>query len=151
MCDPDEEENKFFRMNEVTRKSNLENFYPDINWDLPSFKAALDAYPFECLNSIQRSLKEELETAKVRTKKISETIYTLDDYLRDEDGEMIIDKTGKPIRIMGTWKQLDDMRKNTKRIYEDLDVTIDKYFSKKADEIRVRGGRRETPQEKQLI
>lgn len=151
MCDPDEQENKYFRMSEEVRRINLESFYKGVNWDLSEFKAGLDAYPYECLDSIQRALKEELESIKVRAQLISETPYTLDDYLRDEEGVMILDKTGKPISMKGTWKQLDDMRKATVKIYDDLDLTIAKYASKRSDDIRVRGGRKETPHERGLI
>jgi len=151
MCDPDEKENAFFRMNEDTRKLNLTTYYPEIDWNDPIFIKGLNAYPFEVMDTIQRALKEELESIKIRANLISETPYTLDDYLKEEDGSLTLDKTGKPIQVKGTWKQLDDMRKATKKIYEDLDTTIDKYFNKKADDIRVRGGRKESLSERGLI
>ena len=151
MCEPDEQENKFFRMSEDVRQHNLKQAFPSIKWEDPLFVEALEAYPFECLDTIQRSLKEELESIKTRAKLISETPYTLDDYMRDSEGDYIYDKTGKPIPIKGTSKQLDDMRKSTAKIYDDLNTTISKYMVKKTDEIRVRGGRKETLHERGLI
>jgi len=150
-CDPDEEENKYFRMTEEVRKKNLKNYFKEVDWNNKLFKKGLAAYPFECMDSIKRSLKEELESAKERAKVISETEYTLDDYMRDSSGDYIYDKSGKPIPIKGTAKQLDDLRKNTGKIYDDLDRTIEKYMSKKADEIRIRGGRKQTLSELDMI
>lgn len=150
-CDPDEEENKYFRMSEAVRKKNLKNYFPEVDWDNELFKKAVKAYPFECMDSIKRALKEELESAIERAKVISETPYTLDDYMRDNLGNYIYDKGGKPIPIKGTAKQLDDLRKNTAKIYDDIDRTIEKYMSKKADEVRVRGGRKQTLSERNMI
>jgi len=151
MCDPDDQENKYFRMSEKVRRKNLANYFSDVDWDLRVFRDALSAYPFECMDTVQRALKDELESVKTRTKLISETPYTLDGYMLDDLKEMVLDKSGKPIPIKGTWKNLDDMRKSTAKIYDDLDKTMDKYTSKKADEVRVRGGRKQTPHEKGLI
>ena len=150
-CDPDEQENKYFRMSEQVRKKNLKNYFPEVNWENPLFLNAVEAYPFECMDSIKRALKEELESAKERAKLISDTEPTLDGYMVDSKGAYIYDKSGKPIWIKGTAKQLDDMRKSTAKIYDDIDRTIEKYMSKKADEIRVKGGRKQTLSERDMI
>ena len=149
-CDPDEQENKYFRMSEEVRKKNLQNYFKEVDWDHPLFIKGLEAYPFECMDSIKRALKQELESAKKRAKLISAE-PTLDGYMLDEDGDYIYDKSGKPIWIKGTAKQLDDMRKSTAKIYEDIDRTIERYMSKKADEIRIRGGRKQTLSERDMI
>ena len=148
MCDPDENENKYFRMSEKVRKKNLKLYMPHLEWGLKEFKDALTAYPFECLNSIQRALKEEYESIKERAQLISDTPYTLDGYMKDEEGDMLYDKSGKPIWIKGTASQLDTMRKNTAKIYDDLDKTVEKYMSQRSEEVRVRGGRKRTAQER---
>jgi len=150
-CDPDENENKFFRMSEEVRKKNLEEFYPEMDWEDPLFQECLEAYPFECMNSIQRSLKEQLDSMKERTKLITSTERTLDHYLQDDEGNMIYDKSGKPIFVKGTAKQIDDLQKTTRKIYEDLEILMEKFMSQKAEDVRVRGGRKRTAHEKGLV
>lgn len=139
MCDPDEEINKFYRFSLAKRRENINNYYPNIQWKNPVFKECMEEYPYLCLNTIQRALKDELDSLRDRAKLIKNTPMTLD--YTDENGK----------KIIGTAKQLDDMRIKTSKIYDQLEEAMNKFNKQKEDELRVRGGRRETSAEKGLI
>lgn len=150
-CDPDEEINRLFRIDEENRIIAIENYYPDLDWDDPLFQEVLEAYPFECLTSIERALKEEKDSLRARAKLLRETPYTIDEPMRNDMGEIIPDKSGRPIIIKGTATQLDNMRGKTQKIYEALETTLDKFLRSKEESARVYGGREETLSEKGLI
>lgn len=152
MTDPDDEVNIMFRLPEFERRKSVENFFPEIDWENKVFKECLEQYPFKCLTAVQRALLEEFDSLIQRVKILRETPYTLDDYMREEEsGDYIYDKSGKPIPIKGTAKQLDDMRAKSKKFYEDIEVTIKKFMDEKADESRVWGGRKQTISELGLL
>jgi hypothetical protein len=140
MSDPDEDINKFYRYDLEKRKEQINNFYSKIKWEDPLFIECLESYPFECLNSIQRSLKDELDSLKDRTRLIRHTKLTLD--YTDPD-------TGRTIK--GTTAQIDTMRAKSEKIYEQLEKAQNKFFKQKDEEIRVRGGRAESFSEKGLV
>lgn len=140
MSDPDEEINKFFRYDLDKRKENINNYYSKIKWNNDTFKECLDAYPFECLNSVQRSLKSQLDSLKQRNKVLTNTEYTLD-YTDEETGKL----------IKGTALQLDTMHKNTAKIYDQVEEALNKFQKQKEDEIRIYGGRSQTASEKGLM
>lgn len=138
MCDPDDKENRLFRLPVNDRKNDIiENYFnEDNNWSNEIFQQCLEAYSIKCLTSIERALKEEEESLLKRSRLLSESEYTLD-YTRDD---------GKTIK--GTAPQLDAMRSKTLKIYQDLEKTIEKFSKAKEDESRVYGGRKETISEK---
>lgn len=142
MSDPDEDINKFYRYDLSKRKEQINNIYSKIKWDDPLFKECLEAYPFECLNAIQRALKDELDSLRQRARLIKDTPYTLD--------ETIIEN-GRAVNVKGTAIQLDKMRKDTAKIYEALEEAQNKFFKQKEEEVRVRGGRAESFSEKGLV
>lgn len=139
MSDPDEDINKFYRYDLTKRKNQIDNYYSKIKWEDPLFQECLEAYPFECMNAIQRSLKDEMDSLRQRAKLIKETPYTLDQ--SDEHGK----------KIIGTATQLDRMRKDTPKIYEGLEEAQQKFFKQRDEEVRVRGGRKESYSERNLI
>lgn len=142
MSDPDEDINKFYRYDLEKRKEQINNYYSKIKWNDPLFQECLEAYPFECLNAVQRALKDELDSLRQRARLIKDTPYTLD--------ETTIEN-GRAVNIKGTATQLDRMRKDTAKIYEGLEEAQNKFFKQKDEEIRVRGGRAESFSEKQLV
>jgi hypothetical protein len=142
MSDPDEDINRFYRYDLQKRRDNINNFYPDIKWEDPLFQECLEAYPFECMNAIHRALKDELDSLKLRAKLISDTPPTLD--YTDIDN-------GRAINIKGTAIQLDKMRKDTSKIYDALEEARNKFVKQKDEEVRVRGGRKESYSERKKV
>jgi hypothetical protein len=139
MSEPDEEINRFYRYSISKRKENINNLY-DIDWTLPILQECIEAYPYECLNSVQRALKDELDSLKDRTRLIRDTKLTLD--YTDPD-------TGKTIK--GTTSQIDGMRMKSGKIYDQLEEAINKFTKQKDDDVRVYGGRQQSASEKQLL
>jgi hypothetical protein len=147
MCDPDETENTLYRQPPEIRKETISRIYPDIDWDNEIFNECMDAYPFECMNAVERALLEEKESLRERAKLIRDTPYTLD------ETKVTLGKDGseKAIVIKGTATQLDAMRTKSKKIYEDLEELLAKFTAQKSTSAKVKGGRDETPTEKGLI
>lgn len=139
MCDPDEDENKLYRLQEEKRKETIEGNYYKVNWEDPLIKECLEAYPFECMSSIERALKDEKDSLVRRANLFRTTELTL-------DKTKIID--GKSVVIKGTAIQLDTMRAKTLKIYEEFEKVEAKFKEQKAEEARVYGGRKETASEK---
>lgn len=140
MCDPDEEVNRFYRYDLGKRKENINNYYSNIKWDDPLFEECLEAYPFECLNAIQRALKSQIDSLKQRNKVLTKTKYTLD-YTDEQTGKI----------VKGTASQLDAMHIKTEKIYDQLEKTLAKFQKQKDDDTRVYGGRMESASEQGLL
>lgn len=128
MSDPDEDINKFYRYDLEKRKEQINNFYPKIKWEDPLFIECLEAYPFECLNSTQRSLKELIDSLKQRARFLLNTPYDLD-----------------------SAPKLDTMHTKTDKIYDNLEKALAKFSKQKEDEIKVYGGRSQTASERGLM
>ena len=137
MCDPDEEINKLYRYDLDKRKEHINNMFT-IDWDNETFKECIDSYPFDCMDSTKRALKEQIDSLKRRSKLFKQK-YTLD--YSDENGR----------RIIGTAKQLDDMHVKTSKIYDQLEEVLAKFTKQKDDDMRVYGGRQESASEKGLM
>lgn len=142
MCDPDEDDNKLYRLEESERRRVIEENYHKVDWDDPLVLECLEAYPLECMDSIERSLKAEKDSLVSRSKLIRETEPTLDRTVLME---------GKAAVMKGTALQLDTMRSKTAKIYDELETVIKKFQKHKAEEARVYGGRKETASEKGII
>lgn len=128
MSDPDEDVNKFYRYDLEKRKQNIQNFYPNIKWKDALFIECLEAYPYECMTAVQRSLKEMQDSLKQRAKFLITTPYTLD-----------------------TSAKLDAMHTKTDKIYDQLEKAHQKFQKQKEEEVRVYGGRKLSMSEKKLI
>ena len=147
MCEPDEEANPFFRMDEDYRKNVINEEYVKIDWSDELVQECLDSYPFDCMDSVERAFKEEKEQLKLRARFIKETPITLD------RTEVEIDPTsGKKyaVNIKGTATQLETMRKNTDSIYKQYEKIEDKFIKGKTS-ATVRGGRKLTKAEKKEL
>lgn len=147
ICEPDEEANPFFRMDEDYRKKVVKEQYVDIDWDNPLIKECLDSYPFDCMDSVERAFKEEKEQLKLRARFIKETPITLDRTEVETDHQ-----SGKKyaVNIKGTATQLEQMRKNTDSIYKQYEKIEDKFIKGKSS-ATARGGRKLTKAEKKEI
>lgn len=142
MCDPDEEENKLFRLEEEKRRQAIEENYFKPDWENKVVKECYEAYPFECMDSIQRALKDEKDSLRARARVFRETEPTLDETVILGD---------KAVTMKGTALQLDTMRAKTLKIYEEFEKVEAKFKHQKAEDARVYGGRQETISEKGLI
>jgi hypothetical protein len=56
-----------------------------------------------------------------RSKKLKSMDYYFDEYLTDENGDNVLSKTGQPVIVKGTAKQLDDAYKITPSMYAEYD------------------------------
>ena len=79
-----------------------------------------------------QALEEWNEKMIERARFIKNTEYTMDTYDMDE-------RTGKPVLVKGTAKDLDMMMKNTKAIYDQYHQIL-KSLSEESEESQVKGG-----------
>lgn len=145
MCDPDEEMNPFFRMDEMTKRQVIEEQYCKVDWDDPLVMECLDSYPFDCLTSVERIFQEEKEKLKERAKFIKATQYKLD--LPDNPEELDKDLVTTQIRIIDL---LEKMAKNTESIYAQYEKVEEKFIQGKSSAI-AKGGRRLSRAEKREV
>lgn len=145
MCDPDEEANPFFRMEEEYRKKIIKESYVDIPWDDDIVEECLDSYPFDCMDSLERSFKEEKEKLKERAKFIKSMSYTLD--IPDNPEELDKDMIATQIKVID---MMEKMSKNTDAIYKQYERVEEKFIQGKTSAV-VRGGRRLTRAEKREV
>lgn len=144
MSDPDEDINPFFRMEASQKKETIQAvFVPDINWPCPHLQAAINAWPFDCMDSIERAFKEEKETLIQRAVFLRDTEIALDHTLVEFD-----DKGKKyAVNVKGTASQIEAMRKNTLNIYKQYEQVEEKFLASKTSAV-ARGGRKLTRSEK---
>lgn len=148
---PDESLNFLFRYSQEKRDKALLDFYPDLDLENELYLECNEAFPFACLNSIQRALKEELDSLKVRARKLRDTPYTFDHYWVGPTGDYILDKSEKPIMLKGSAKDIDAARAKTAKIYEGVEQALEKFMEQAESEARVYGGREQTAHEKGLL
>lgn len=128
MSDPDESSNKFARMPEEMRKEHIvENYYPDIDWEDPLLKEAIERYPDLCLSAVARTLKTVKESLARRAEFLRTVIYT-------EDNIAKIDTA---------------ISKNLK-IYEDFEA-IEQKFIQQEKTGKIRGGRKQSHRERGVL
>lgn len=145
MCDPDEEANPFFRMDEAYRKKVINETFVAIDWEDELISKCLDSYPFDCMDSIERAFKEEKEKIIERSKFIKSTQYQLS--LPGEDEDIDKDLIATQIKIITL---IESMQKNTESIYKQYERVEEKFIQGKST-ASVRGGRRMTRAEKREI
>lgn len=144
MCEPDEDENKFFRIPVDERYEMLkETFFSSFNKSNLIVKECMEQYPILCLTAVQRALKDEKEMLMKRAKFLKEQEYTLDKY------DVITGPGGRPVRVTlpGTAKQLDTMHKATKTIMDNFKLIENDFFSEKSQS-QLKGNRKESKSEK---
>ena len=145
MCDPDEEMNPFFRMDEMTKRQVIEEEYVKVDWDDPIITECLDSYPFDCLTSVERIFREEKEKLKERAKFIKATQYKLD--IPDNPEDLDKDLVTTQIRIIDL---LEKMAKNTESVYAQYEKVEEKFIQGKSSAI-AKGGRRLSRAEKREV
>ena len=148
LCDPDDMVNKFARIPYLERMEMLkEEYYADFDETDEIVAECLDKYPFECLSAVERAFKEEIESLVDRARFIKTAKYTFDEVEKDMNGNPMYTKLGNPIIKKGTATDLDRMRANTKKIYDQYEE-VENAFIKERNEARVVGGRKESLSER---
>jgi hypothetical protein len=144
MSDPDEDINPFFRMADEQKKEAIQAVYvKDIDWSCPILNKAIDSWPFDCMDSIERAFKEEKETLKARAIFLRDTPISLD------ETQIEYDERGKKyaVNVKGTLSQLEAARKNTLSIYKQYDQVEKAFIANKTSAV-ARGGRKLTRAER---
>lgn len=136
MCDPDEEVNPFYRMDEEYRKKTIAANFIDVDWEEEIVQKCLESYPFDCMDTIQRSYKEEKEKIRERAKFIKKTQYKLDIPEAGED----VDKELIKIQ-MDTIKLIEAMQKNSLTIYQQYDKIEQQFIQGKNSAVKQGGGK----------
>ena len=105
------------------------NFF-DENIEL--LQPLIDTYEKFHTTAALKAMREWNEKMLERSEFIKETRYTMDSYDMDE-------RTGKPILVKGTAKQLDDMMKANKQIYDMYHIIL-KSLAEEDENTQVKGG-----------
>lgn len=116
IADPNEDENLFYRI--PNKKEMLQQtFHPQVDWEDEVFVKCLEAYPHECLTSIQKALKDKKDWLLKRENFIVGHEYTLENYA-----------------------DLDKMASASKKIWDDF-KQIEEDFQVEKGKLIVKGGR----------
>ena len=151
MNEPDPEKNKFYRIPFSERLDMLKETYnADFDDQDELIKECMLKYPFLCLTAIKRALKEEIDTLVERAEVLRNSKYTLDYYMTDDNGNLILNNSGLPILLKGTASLLDGLRSKTPKLVEDY-AKIEEKFIKEKSESRIKGGRRRSKSEKKML
>ena len=135
--EPDESVNTYARMRSEQRAIMLkETYYPDLDLDVLS--KYRKAWIEECQSSIQRAIKNEIESMYQRSEMLRTTDYTLTTH------EVI---NGKVIKITGTALELDKLRAATPKLMENYEM-LEKQFLNKKHNVLVEGKRNLSKSEK---
>ena len=128
LCEPDEEINKFYRIPLDERKQMIkETYYPDINYDDELLKVCIEQYPYLCLTSIGRLVKDQKDFLIKRNKFLTNAEYNFD-----------------------TMSDLDNALSKNLKISEDF-KKVEELFDQSKKELKARGNRALTLSEKKLI
>lgn len=136
-CDTSSE-NKMRRLNEDIKKDAILTYYPKFNFEDEVIMECMEMYDTFLLTPAARAFKEEEESLAKRAKFIKETEYTFDSVAKDAKGAIVY-VAGKPLTIKGTAKDLDSMRANTLKLYQQYDE-VRKMFMEEENNLRIWGG-----------
>ncbi len=146
LCDPTYD-NKVYRQAPSVREETIRFYLPEFDYANETVQKIMAAYSDVALSSIARIFKDEEESMRGRAAFLNNTGYTLDYPAKDEDGRLILDGKGNPVIIKGTAVQLDQIRRNSKVIYDQYEE-IRKQFEEEDSGTRIFGGRSLSPREK---
>ena len=124
MIDPDEETNKYYRLDEERRLEVCKEFQPKFDNTDELVQSIMVSYPEDCLTVIERSLRDTKEFMRKRDKFIKSQEYNFE-----------------------TMKELDDAATKTIKIYQDYEKIEKVFTEEKNKSTRIRGGRQETARE----
>lgn len=139
LCDPDEEQNKYYRMTEKERIEMLsETYLKKHNWNDPLFVKCKQSYPFDCMSAVKRAYKQEKDQLVKRAQLIADTELTL-------DHTDVVE--GKMVTIKGTATQINTLQKDALKVYENYEKIEAKFIAEK-ETIKAKGGARISKGEK---
>lgn len=124
MIDPDEDTNKYFRLNEEQRIEVCTEFHSEFDFNNELVQEIVQAYPEDCLTIIERSLRDTKEFIRKRDKFIKTQEYNFD-----------------------TMKDLDDAAAKSVKILQDYEKIEKQFLEEKSKGIRIKGGRQQTARE----
>jgi len=123
LCDPDEEQNKYYRMTEKERIEMLsETYLKKHNWNDPLFVKCKLSYPFDCMSAVKRAYKQEKDQLVKRAQLIADTELTL-------DHTDVVE--GKTVTIKGTATQINTLQKDALKVYENYEKIEAKFIAEK--------------------
>lgn len=144
MCSPDETENKWIKLSEEKRKEIIaENV--KIDWKDELIIEGIKDYPSKCFTIAERTLKSIQDKLTERDFFIKASPYTMDYYMKDVDGKYVSRGNSFVLSSLPP-KEIDAMVKLTTPLYEEL-AKAQRLFAITKDEMKIRGGRRETDME----
>jgi hypothetical protein len=150
ISEPDEKLNRFYRYT-IEQKLDMikSDFYPEFNENDEVILNCINEYPNACLTSLGRAFKEEKDSLIERSNLLRTTSYRFDSVAQDAKGNTVF-VAGKPMIIKGNVSELETMRKNTVTVWSQYDKIEGMFYEEKAN-LRLYGGRSETPIEKNLM
>lgn len=131
-------ENKIGKLPKDQKIDSIRRYCPKFDENDDDIKACLSVYDQYCLSSAAKAFKEEEMSLTKRSKFITETEYTFDSVAKDNKGAIVY-VAGKPLTIKGTATELDRMRANTLKIYQQYQE-VQKMFMEEEGNVRIWGG-----------
>lgn len=124
MTDPDEEVNKYYRLDKEERLQVCKDFNKGFDPNHPLIKEALDMYPHLCMTADELAYKMQKDQLIEISRFLAQQEITL-----------------------STAKDIIDLKSKMPKIYQDFEK-IDKMFKTNKSEQRIFGGRKQTAREK---
>lgn len=131
-------ENKIGKLPQEQKVESIKVYYPDFDISDEIIKECIENYDMYCLTPAAKAFKEEEASLIKRAKFMAEKEYTFDEVARDDKGGIVY-VAGKPLVIKGTATELDKMRANTLKIYQQYSE-VRKMFIDEENNIRIWGG-----------
>jgi hypothetical protein len=131
-------ENKIGKLPKQQKLESIKLYCPEFDEEDEIIKRCLESYNQHCLSPAAKAFKEEEMSLAKRSKFITETDYTFDSIELNAKGEPIY-IAGKPMVKKGTATELDRMRANTLKIYQQYQE-VQKMFQEEEGNVRIWGG-----------
>ncbi len=131
-------DNKIGKLPQEHKLSSIHVYYPEFDPEDSLIKECLEAYDMYCLTPAAKAFKEEEASLIKRAKFMAEKEYTFDDVAKDAKGAIVY-VAGKPLILKGTATELDKMRANTLKIYQQYSE-VRKMFTDEESNVRIWGG-----------
>lgn len=128
MSHPDEDVNRYYRLNETDRLNTCLKFHPSFDMNNEIIKECYDVFPEHCLSTIEKALKGEKEFLIKRGEFLRNAEYNYD-----------------------TMTALDNAVSKTSKIIEQFDSIYQKFIESKKKTVTLIGGRQQTAREKNQI
>lgn len=131
-------ENKIGKLPQIQKLDSIRIYYEDFDVEDADIKECITSYNMYCLTPAAKAFKEEEASLIKRATFMSEKEYTFDDVAKDKNGAIVY-VAGKPLIIKGTATELDKMRANTLKIYQQYSE-VRKMFLDEENNVRIWGG-----------